>query len=413
MMIKNYKNMKNKKYFPIYIFIIMIPIVDIIKKIYPELLLLTATETFVTLIMFFTIENPYVKMIEQLDLAKSQAEKANLAKTEFLSSMSHEIRTPLNPILGFSQSISESDVSDSIKEDIKDISMASNNLLQLVNGILDISKIEAGKLEIINTEYNTNKLLDEIVALAKGRLGEKELDFRTNFDRALPSVLYGDHLRLKQIIINLLTNAIKYTNEGYIDFRISSVVKDDVCRLIISVEDSGIGIPKDKINNLFTKFERMGVEKYSSIEGTGLGLAITKKLVDLMGGTILVQSEYGEGSRFTVAIDQRVVTDPQTVSSLENTMRLDLKDLKFDNKKVLVVDDNKLNIKVASRLLKDYNVIVEEATSGQECLDKIMSGNKYNLILLDDMMPNMDGMETLKKLREINGFNIPIVVNNS
>jgi CheY-like chemotaxis protein len=323
--------------------------------------------------------------------------------------MSHEIRTPLNAIVGFSQSISEADVPANIKEDVNYIKTASNNLLELVNGILDISKIEANKLEIVNTEYNTHKLFDEIAALARGRLGEKNLAFRINIDKSIPDILYGDHTRLKQITINLLTNAIKYTIEGFIDFNVSTVIKDDVCRLIISVEDSGIGIPENKIDKLFVKFERIDNEKYNSIEGTGLGLAITKKLVELMNGKIVVQSKYGVGSKFTVGIDQKIVSNPEEYSSLEKTQKLDLRTLKFDNKKILVVDDNKLNLKVASKLLENYNVIVEESSSGGECLDKIKAGNKYDLILLDDMMPNMSGTQTLRELKKISGFNIPVV----
>lgn len=403
-----FKNVATNKYLPIIAYIVLSILAALIQFSYPEILLVTSISIFVIFFMFFTIENPDLKMINELNIARNQADKANHAKSEFLSHMSHEIRTPLNAILGFSQSLDEMDMPSDAKEDIKDIKMASNNLLELVNGILDISKIEAGKLEIINTEYNIHKLLNEIVALAKGRLGEKPLEFKTNFDKSLPQVLYGDHSRLKQIIINLLTNAIKYTNEGYIDFQVSTVTTGDVCRLIISVEDSGVGIPTEKIDKLFTKFERVGVEKYNSAEGTGLGLAITKKLVELMNGQIVVQSMYAVGSKFTVAIDQKLVVNP-TVEQSSNTEVLYLNPLKFNNQKILIVDDNKLNLKVAARLLSNYNVQIEEVISGQECLDKIISGNKYDLILLDDMMPKMSGVETLQKLKKIDGFDTPVV----
>ncbi len=406
--IVNIKNVLNQKYMPVVTLVILMIIAIIIREINPGLLLVTSIITYINLVMFFTIENPDVKMINELNIARDQAEKANLAKTDFLSSMSHEIRTPLNAIVGFSQSIGEEDVPDNIKQDIKYIKMASNNLLELVNGILDISKIEADKLEIINNEYNIHTLLDEVVTLARGRLGDKPLDFRVIIDKSIPHVLYGDHSRLKQIIINLLTNAIKYTDDGFVEFNVNMVKQNNVCRLIVTIEDSGIGIPSDKIDKLFTKFERMGVEKYNSVEGTGLGLAITKKLVDLMNGKIVVQSDYGIGSKFTVAIDQKLVDNPVHVS-LEETMSLDLRDLQFNNKKVLVVDDNKINLKVATRLLTNYAVNIDEVESGQRCLDKIMAGEKYDLILLDDMMPKMSGVETLKKLKEINGFKTPVV----
>jgi signal transduction histidine kinase/DNA-binding response OmpR family regulator len=398
---------KIKKYIPIFLFIIIGSLTMLVQRIHPELLLITFVETFVTFLMYFTIENPDVRLIEQLEIAKEQADKANNAKTDFLSNMSHEIRTPLNAIVGFSENLKDENIPESARENVEDIIMASNNLLDIVNGILDISKIEANKLEIINKEYDIKSMIDELIALTKARLGEKPIDFKVNIDPSIPKVLYGDNIRLKQIILNLLTNAAKYTKEGYILFTMSSVIKDDICRLIIAVEDSGIGIKEENLPKLFSKFERLNVEKQITIEGTGLGLAITKKLVELMNGTIVVQSVYGKGSKFTVSIDQRIISieEPLTKAAPATTSTI----IDANGARVLIVDDNELNIKVASVLLKKYHFNIDSCTSGFECVEKIKNNEKYDIIFMDDMMPRMNGRTTLLKLREIEGFNIPVV----
>jgi CheY-like chemotaxis protein len=296
-------------------------------------------------------------------------------------------------------------IPDSSKELVRDIMVSSENLVEIVNGVLDISKIEADKLEIIDVEYEFKKIFDEMVLLAKGRLGDKPLEFKYYYDVSIPSYLYGDAARFKQVGINLLTNAIKYTKEGSINFSINSVISGDVCRLIMIVEDTGIGIKKENIDKLFTKFERPGVEKSTTVEGTGLGLAICKKLVELMGGKILVQSIYGKGSKFTVVVDQKIVKGKEHIK--EEVAITDVINAK--DKKVLIVDDNELNIKVASRLLNGYNVNADSVLSGYDALE-IIKTKKYDLILLDDMMPKMSGTETLEEMKKIDGFSTPIVV---
>ena len=398
----------DKRYFFVLVMLLSLIGVLVVVNINPYLIWVSIVVCFVNYIMYFTIDNPDVKMIAQLNEAKIAAEKANTAKTEFLSSMSHEIRTPLNAIVGFSNMLLEDKtLPDSAKDEVNDIVMASDNLLEIVNGILDISKIEAGKLEIVNTEYDFNKVTTELIALTKGRLGDKPIELITKIDDTIPRVLYGDASRLKQICVNILTNAVKYTKEGSITFSINSIIKNDVCRLIISVEDTGIGIKQENINKLFNKFERLDLEENITIEGTGLGLAITKKLVDLMHGAIVVQSVYGKGSKFTVSIDQRIVKNP-TIKVDAPVVKND--DIKVNNKLVLVVDDNKINLKVAERLLGTYGITTECVESGFICIDNLKNGKKYDLILMDDMMPKLSGVETLHKIKEqIPDFNIPTV----
>ena len=402
---------KQSKYIPLYLFFVLGTFCTIIQAINPTLFLVVPLEALLTAVMYFTIENPDAKMIEQLNKARDEAVKANQAKTDFLSSMSHEIRTPLNAICGFSNSLLENDgVSDDAKGDVKNIIMASDTLLELVNGILDISKIEANKLEIIDSVYSFKKMYEELILLTKARIGEKPIEFKHSYDESIPEFLYGDGIRVKQVIINLLTNSAKYTKDGYIDFRINSIQKNNIIRLIISVEDSGIGIKKESIDKLFTKFERLGVEKQTTTEGTGLGLAITKKLVEMMGGKIVVQSIYGKGSIFTISLDQRMLTNEELTKVMKEKETEEKTDEIIDasGKNILVVDDNMLNLKVAERLLKAYKCNITLVSSGSECLDKV-SNNKYDLILLDDMMPRMSGTETLQKLKEIETFNTPVV----
>lgn len=397
----------DKRYYAIFIILIMLIVLYILSLIFKGLIIYDVIMALLCYIMYFTIEDPDIKMIEQLNIARDTAEKANEAKTDFLSNMSHEIRTPLNAIVGFSNLLLEDEsVPDCAKDEVRDIVMASDNLLEIVNGILDISKIEANKLEIVNTEYSLKKVCDELISLSRGRLGDKPVEFKTKIDPSMPKVLYGDSTRIKQICVNILTNAIKYTKEGWIEFKISGVIKNNICRLIISVEDTGIGIKKENIDKLFNKFERIDLEDNITIEGTGLGLAITKKLVELMNGKIVVQSVFGKGSKFTVSIDQRIVKNPtikldEEINSEEKTI--------INNKRVLLVDDNKINLKVAEKLLESYGIDTESVDSGFAAIEKIQNNEKYDMILLDDMMPKMSGVETLKKLKEIPGFNITTI----
>ena len=401
--IKDIKKLRTRRNIPMIILVILaIPIIYL-QMTNPQLLLVSSLISFIVVIMYHTIENPDVKMINALNLAKDTAEKANRAKSDFLSSMSHEIRTPLNAIVGFSECIKNADSLEEAKEDASDVITASNTLLEIVNGILDISKIEAGKLELVETDYDVKKLFKEIVRLIQARIGDKQLDFKVNIAEDIPDVLYGDHANVKKIVINLLTNAVKYTEQGYVSLDVKCVNKNGVCRLFISVKDSGRGIKQEDMSKLFTKFQRVEEDRNTTIEGTGLGLAITKQLVDMMNGNIVVNSQYGEGSEFKVAIDQRISKAKiETEEKVEETIDL-------SGKKILIVDDNQLNIKVVEKILKQYNPEIEAAESGMECLEKIKSGKEYDLILLDDMMPKMRGREVLIKLKQEPKYKTPTI----
>lgn len=409
-MLTNFKRNLLKKYFPLLGFVLFGSIAMVVQIIKPQLLLITFVHTIIIYLMYFTIENPDVKMVEQLAKAKDEADRANRAKTDFLSSMSHEIRTPLNAIVGFSDCIVNSDNLSDAKENARDIVNASKTLLEIVNGILDISKIESGKLELVNVSYDARFTFKELATMITPKAEEKGLKFSFYLAPDIPPVLYGDVNNVKKIITNLLSNAVKYTDKGFIRYEITCVNEGDTSRLMISVEDSGRGIKKDAVDMLFSKFQRLDEDKNSTIEGTGLGLAITKQLVDLMNGQIAVHTVYGTGSKFTVMIPQKISDEVIKVEEPEEEKKVVKKVVTLKEAKILLVDDNNLNLKVASKLLEREGATnITCVNSGFDCLDKISAGEKFDLIFMDDMMPKMSGRETFLKLREIPGFVTPVI----
>lgn len=399
-----------KRHIPIFSVVGLIFILILLFKINPYLIIISIALTFVNYIMFFTIENPDMKMIEQLEKAKNEADRANRAKTDFLSSMSHEIRTPLNAIVGFSDCIVNSNSLTDAKENAKDIVNASKTLLEIVNGILDISKIESGKMELVCISYDSRAAFREVANLLIPKMEEKGLKFSSYIAPDVPAVLYGDVNNVKKIISNLLSNAVKYTDKGFIRYEVSCVNDGDISRLVISVEDSGRGIKQDAVKNLFSKFQRLDEDRNTTIEGTGLGLAITKQLIDLMGGQIAVHTVYGSGSKFTVMIPQKISTEVIKIESEIEKPKVIQKDIDLAAAKILIVDDNNLNLKVASKLLEKQGANnITCVNSGFDCLDRISMGEKYDLIFMDDMMPKMSGKETFLKLKAIPGFITPVV----
>lgn len=370
---------------------------------FPESNIYNYFMSYIILIMYFTIENPDTKVIEQLNIEAKKASEVRKAQESFLASMSHEVRTPLNTIVGLSTSLEENPKCPfEMKQDLQDIVTSSYNLLEMFNNVIDINETETGTLKLQNEKYNVRESINEVINNHKIKLNKKNLTLNIEYQDNIPKYLYGDIKHLKVIITNILSNAIKYTKDGKIDLLVRSINEPDKCNLIIIIKDTGIGMKEETLSKMYHKFERLDTIKNSNIEGMGLGLALTKRLVELMHGTINFTTTYQVGTTFTIMLPQEIYY--QDIITLPK-----LKDL-TKSKRVLIVDDNPLNIKVAQRALEALNYTnLDTCDSGFKCLEKIKNGSSYDIILMDIMMPGMDGTQTLENLKNISSFKTPVV----
>ena len=344
---------------------------------------------------------PYERKV--LELEKDAANASNKAKSDFLANMSHEIRTPMNAIIGMDEMILRTSPEDPVRKYAMNIKSAGKTLLSIINGILDFSKIESGKMDLVPVDYSFASVMNDIVNMSLKKAEDKGLEYRMNVSEAIPSVLRGDEIRVRQVMLNLINNAIKYTHQGSVSVDVSFDRLADT--LIFAVKDTGIGIRDEDLSKLFGSFERLEEDKNRNIEGTGLGLNIAMSLVRMMGGNIDVDSTYGEGSEFRATMKQEVV-DPTPVGDLaQNISKLQASKDEYKpsliapKAKVLIVDDNEMNLEVITALMRDTKIRITTALSGTDCID-ILKNEKFDVILLDQMMPGLSGTKTLEIIRE-------------
>lgn len=405
--IKNIKNMSNKKNIIVFTISLLLMLTAlIIKKINPELLIISSIFTYINLIINST-EDPDSRLLLELQKEKEKNEKLNNIKIDFLTNMNYEFRTSLNTIVGFSECIKQENSIDACKNDADDIITSSQNLLEIINDVLDISKLETNNMKITEEDYKPLEIFENVISSLKPKLSEKEIEIKTNFNENIPYMLFGDSNKVKRIITNILMNSIKHTEDGSINFEVNCTSEKDKCNLVISIENTGKTIKKEnKSSNNLKEFNK------NIVEQSELEFLIAKKFLDMLCGKIVLDEKNINKTKVTIYLNQKIkmqgVPLIAEISKLEESIKPQQED--YSDKKVLIVDDNKMNLKVATRLLKNYNIITTEVLNGYEAINKIKNNEKYDLIFLDDIMPKKNGKETLNELKKIKGFDIPVIV---
>ena len=385
-LIKNVRNIGYKEYTPLVAFVILIILVVVIQQMNPELTLMLFANTIVTYLMYFTIENPDMKLLEEAHRSKEISDNANEEKTLFLFNMTQEIRSITSKINDDADAILESKDYEEIYDVARDIKAISSEFSSNANDILDMSSVDSTTIKIYNNKYNVKNIIKQLVNVYDDICKNKELKFRTNIDHDIPDMLYGDGINLKEVLNTVLSNSTKYTEKGYVELSVSPIIKNDICRLIFTIEDSGTGIKSEDINKI--KIDNKSLSK-------------ANKLITMMNGTMLISSDYGVGTKVKVIIDQKIgETEETEVSKYESV---------FDNVSILSVDDSESGLKIIEKLLKGTNIKLDLASTGKECIDKIKVG-KYDLILLDEALSQISGIELMQKIKEIRNFNVPVIL---
>lgn len=388
-LIRNFKNIKNKKYLPIYVYMVIGVLVGIVQKLHPEILAFTSMEAFITVIMYFTIENPDKKLLEEIHTSKKIADAANEDKSMLIYNMMNEVKSIASDINKSSEVILNSNNLEENRFFAREIISSNNKLYSMANNIYNIDVIDDINVKTVKNKYNIKLLLKEVISKNKELFEDKDISFRFNIDSNLPNTLYGDSINLKNVLNTLISNSYKYTDKGYVELSVNAIFKKDIVRLIIKIEDSGIGIKAEDLEKCLNK----NTKDQNSLYGA-------RKTINIMGGNLLISSEYNKGTIVTIILDQKIYTDNNK----------DNYDNYVNNKKILIIDDNNSSIKLISKILDKHNILYDSSNLGKEALDRIRKGDKYDLILLDEDMPYMNGINVMNKFSKIKGFDTKVIL---
>lgn len=388
-LIRNFKNIKSKKYLPIYVYMVIGVLVGIVQKLHPEILAFTSMEAFITVIMYFTIENPDKKLLEEIHTSKKIADAANEDKSMLIYNMMNEVKSIASDINKSSEVILNSNNLEENRFFAREIISSNNKLYSMANNIYNIDVIDDINVKTVKNKYNIKLLLKEVISKNKELFEDKDISFRFNIDSNLPNTLYGDSINLKNVLNTIIGNSYKYTDKGYVELSVNAIFKKDIVRLIIKIEDSGIGIKAEDLDKCLNK----NTKDQNSLYGA-------RKTINIMGGNLLISSEYNKGTIVTIILDQKIYTDNNK----------DNYDNYVNNKKILIIDDNNSSIKLISKILDKHNILYDSSNLGKEALDRIRKGDKYDLILLDEDMPYMNGISVMNKLNKIKGFDTKVIL---
>ena len=388
-LIRNFKNIKSKKYLPIYVYMVIGVLVGIVQKLHPEILAFTSMEAFITVIMYFTIENPDKKLLEEIHMSKKIADAANEDKSMLIYNMMNEVKSIASDINKSSEVILNSNNLEENRFFAREIISSNNKLYSMANNIYNIDVIDDINVKTVKNKYNIKLLLKEVISKNKELFEDKDISFRFNIDSNLPNTLYGDSINLKNVLNTIIGNSYKYTDKGYVELSVNAIFKKDIVRLIIKIEDSGIGIKAEDLDKCLNK----NTKDQNSLYGA-------RKTINIMGGNLLISSEYNKGTIITIILDQKIDTSKED-NKYNNYL---------DDKKILIIDDNTSSIKLITKILSKCNINIDTERTGKIALDKIRKGSKYNLILLDEEMPYISGEVVMKKLKNIKNFSTPVIL---